>query len=260
MKFQLPGALLDASIAGKGEPSLLFLHYFGGSSRSWSEVIEELCPSLRCIAPDLRGFGASNAARGPFSLAQNADDIAALIGELKLENFWVIGHSMGGKIALELASRRPRGLEGLVLLAPSPPSPEPMSEETRASLLESHGRVTKAREILCDITAHPLPAATFQRAIKDNLRVSDEAWRAWLESGSREDISAQMSRVDVPVEVVAGAKDENLGAKVMKREVMPLLRDARLQIVADCGHLLPLEAPEAIAEMVRSAVYDSLSA
>lgn len=254
MKIQLPNAPLNVSTSGNGEPPLLFLHYFGGSSRSWSEVVALLQPDFRCIAPDFRGFGGSGAASGPFCVAQNADDIAALTEELKLQNYWIIGHSMGGKIALALAARQPRGLEGLILLAPSPPSPEPMSEQARDTLLESHGKAEKAREILESITANPLPAAILERAIEDNLRVSPQAWRAWLESGSREDVSAQMARVEVPVEVVAGEKDEDLGAEIQEREVVTRLKNARLQIVADCGHLLPLEAPAATAKIIRRVV------
>ncbi len=251
MKIKLNGVVLNVLQRGKGEPSLLFLHYFGGSSRSWSEVIGLLEADFRCIAPDLRGFGASGAASGPFTVAQNADDIAALIEEMNLENFWLIGHSMGGKIALALAARQPRGLGGLILLAPSPPTPEPMSEKARDTLLEGHGNEEKAREILCGLTAQPLPAAILQRAIEDNLCASPAAWQAWLESGSREDIAGQMTRVQVPVEVVAGEKDKDLGAEVMEREVVSRLSSVQLHIVPECGHLLPLEEPAQIAALIR---------
>ena len=113
----------------------MFLHHFGGSSRAWSEVINQLGDDYHCVAPDLRGFGDSDAPAANYSIKDYADDVAGLVEVLKLKRYVLIGHSMGGKIALYYAAQKPSGLELLVLLAPSPPVPEPMDEAERRRLL-----------------------------------------------------------------------------------------------------------------------------
>ena len=247
MKISANNTLLNVDESGAGEPAFVFLHYFGGSHRSWSEVTAHL-PGFRCIAPDLRGFGDSDASGSGYSVDESADDVAALVDEMDLENYVLVGHSMGGKIALALAARRPRGLQRLVLIAPSPPTPEPIVDEERTRLLEGYGDRRAAEKTFRAITALPVSPALRERVIKDNLRTSRVAWRAWLERGSREDISARMSDIEVPVLVLAGECDEGMTPDLLQREVVERIGGAQMRVVRGAGHLLPIEAPQEIAQ------------
>src|SRR5271168_2262110 len=105
---------------GEGSPALVFIHYWGGSRRTWSEVIALLSKRFRCIAVDLRGWGKSDRGADDYSLFAQADDVLGVIEALKLTDFVLVGHSMGGNIAQILAARRPDGLKVLVLVAPAP--------------------------------------------------------------------------------------------------------------------------------------------
>ncbi len=239
------------------EPSILFLHHFGGSSRTWGPVIRLLGNGIRCVAPDLRGFGASALDGRGYHVDDYADDIADLIREHGLGRFVLVGHSMGGKIALALAARRPVGLQSLVLLAPSPPTPEPMQDEDRAQLMQARNDVASATRIVQQITAHPLPSDCVNMLVDDMLRSTPQAWRAWLERGSREDIASAMSCINVPVLVVAGGCDTSLGAQVQERELVARLRVARLMSLPDVGHLLPLESTSVVADLLRSVMATS---
>ena len=236
--------------ATANRPALIFLHYFGGSSRTWTEVINHLSVDYRCIAPDLRGFGDSDAPTNGYAVNDYADDIAALIARMNVKNYVLVGHSMGGKIALALAARRLIGLRSLVLLAPSPPTPEPMPNDARARLLATHGDRQAAEETLRKITAHPLPACIFHRTVEDCLRSALPAWRAWLERGSREDISADATNVNVPTVVVAGGADEPLTAEFLRREVVERVVGAQLTTLPGVKHLLPLEDSLKTAELI----------
>lgn len=125
MRLKINGTPLNVFEAGvenynKTRPTLVFLHYFGGSTRAWTEVVEQLADDYHCVAPDLRGFGASDASPENFAVKDYADDVADLISTLEIGNSALVGHSMGGKIALALAARNPKGLQSLILLAPSP--------------------------------------------------------------------------------------------------------------------------------------------
>ncbi len=236
---------------GAGESALIFLHYFGGSGRTWDTVIERLAPTHHCLAPDLRGFGQSASLSGGYSVSDYADDILELIQSRRLTRFKLVGHSMGGKIALAVAARQPRGLESLVLVAPSPPTPEPTEDDERARLIRTHPSREAALETLGKITAFPLPAPLLAQAVADNLRAAPAAWNAWLESGSREDISAQMATVAVPALVLSGESDPVIPRALLERELLPRLAAAHLSILPDTGHLLPLEVPDAVADAVR---------
>lgn len=235
-----------------GRPALVFLHYFGGSGRTWEPVMDALAAAgWRCLAPDLRGFGASPAPGEDwthYTVDTMADDIHGLIERLRLERFIVVGHSMGGKVALALAARQPpglAGLAGLALISPSPPTPEPMEEAERARLLAGYGDAAAVKKTLRKITARPLSAPLFDAVVSDNLRASASAWRAWLEHGSREDISARMPQIEVPIRVAVGAKDQAITGDLVTREILTRVNvaEALLESVPDVGHLLPLEAP-----------------
>ncbi len=234
-------------------PTLVFLHYFGGSSRAWTEVIRRLAKDFHCVAPDLRGFGASDAPSSAenFAVKDYADDVADLISTLTIENYVLIGHSMGGKIALAFAARRPKGLQSLVLLAPSPPTPEPIKETEREKQLASHGNRCVATDTVCQAAGGRLPGEVFARAIDDNLRTSESAWKWWLELGSREDISSEVGKINVPVLVAAGGRDEAMTPKLLKTEIVRRVKNASLIVVPEVKHLLPLEAPEKIADLIR---------
>ena len=256
MRFKINDTILNVFEAGaenynKSRPSLVFLHYFGGSSKAWTEVIEKLAGDFHCVAPDLRGFGESNASPGNYAVNDYADDVADLISTLTLENYILIGHSMGGKIALAFAARNPEGLQSLILLAPSPPTPEPIPETERETLLNAHGNRCAATETICRAAGGKLPSAVFERAINDNLRSSPAAWKAWLNSGSREDISSAIGRINVPVLVAAGEKDEAMTPPLLRREVVRRIEKAKLVIIPKVKHLLPLEVPARVANLIR---------
>ncbi len=178
-------------------PTLVFLHHFGGSSRTWFEVINGLRDEFHSVVPDLRGFGLSGAPAAGYTVSDSADDVAALIDQLGVDRYTLIGHSMGGKIALALAARRPAGLESLVLVAPSPPSPEPIPNAKRARLLKGHGDHAAAEQTVHGITTRRLAGAVFRQTVADVERSSAPAWHAWLEHGSREDLTGEMPRVAV---------------------------------------------------------------
>ena len=217
----------------------VLLHYFGGSARSWDPVAAAL--DGNCVAPDLRGFGDAPPG-GAMRVADYADDAAPLLRDGSI----LVGHSMGGKIAMALAARRPPGLRGLVLVAPSPPGPEPMGDEARAKLRTAWGDPAAARQVAQGISRHQ-DGPAFDRIVADHLRASLAGWLAWLDNGSREDLRAIARQVDVPMLVVAGADDAALGPAVQERETMPFLPGAALHMVEGSSHLVPLDAPERLA-------------
>ena len=157
---------------------------------------------------------------------------------------------MGGKVALALAARRPPALAELLLLAPSPPTPEPIADEARAALIAGWGDHSAMARTLAQITAFPLAGPVRERTIDDMIRAGKAAWNAWLTFGSREDISPAMSRINVPVTTVSGTDDTVLPTLLLDREVAGRLSRVRTIVVQGAGHLLPLEAPDEVASAI----------
>ena len=243
------------NLAETGDPengaALIFLHYFGGSARTWGPVMELLAGQFRCLAPDGRGWGDSDAPPTGYAVADMAGDVASLIAALGLTQYTLVGHSMGGKAAQALAAARPAGLERLLLVAPSPLSPEPMTEDARAKMRAGWGKEDAARETLKTIAKLPLGPEYEALTLADNLRASRVAWKSWADEGSREDLSELAAKIAVPTSVLAGEADPVLPPDVLRREVAEKIAGATLTVVPGAGHLLPLEDAGAVAGWVR---------
>src|SRR3984957_1923157 len=148
MNITSNGICLHVSDRGQGSLAVVLLHGWGCSTRTWDHVIAALPPGYRTVAIDQRGWGSSEHPTSGYSLAELADDAEGLIKALGLKRYILVGHSMGGKTVQFLASRRPKGLAGLVLVAPAPPSPFNVPEELRVMMADPKVRefVTMAVE------------------------------------------------------------------------------------------------------------------
>lgn len=256
MRYTNNGLQLSYSDTKYGKKTLIFLHYFGGSSRTWQPVIDLLASEVRCVALDLRGWGDSDTPPAPNDcrVGAMADDVSALITELAVSEYTLLGHSMGGKVAQLLAAQAPAGLAQLLLVAPSPLSPEPMTEEDRASMRAAWGNSDTSRKTLETIARLPLSPETINSIIADNLRASQTAWEAWADIGSREDLSALAPKITLPTAVLSGTSDAVLSPDVLTHEVVNRIPGAALTTIPDAGHLLPLEAPDAVADWIRQKI------
>lgn len=251
-----------------GAPITLYmLHALGASARSFERLAGALAGRVRVEGIDLPGFGSAASASDSSLDATVAHVIDHLARHAK--GRWMLGgHSMGGKIAALVASRVLRGeaslagLSAMVLMAPSPPRPEPMDEDRRERMLSwvANGPISTpdAETFLDQNTAEPLDPAALRGALDDLRRTSPEAWAAWLETGSRVDASAQVGTLDLPVVVLAGADDADLGAAAQPGLLASVYPRARFLTLDDTGHLIPLErateASEAIARFVADEV------
>jgi pimeloyl-ACP methyl ester carboxylesterase len=245
-------------------PALVFMHFLGGSAETWKPVEERLERDHRCVRLDLPGFGAAATLDGR-PVAEMADWIEAEIAG-RVSGAWVlVGHSMSAKVALLIArraadgERRLAGLSGLVLAAGSPPSPEPMPGGKREEMRGwFEGDAAQSRReadgfILANVSDR-LPDTLHERAVADVLRMSRQAWRHWLEHGSREDLTGSIGTIDTPALLLAGADDAALGPDAQQALTLPHLTAARLEIVEGAAHLLPMEQPDRVASLIGAFV------
>ena len=172
MNIASNGIRLHVADQGKGALAIVFLHGWGASTRTWEHVIAALPPGYRTVAIDQRGWGSSDHPASGYSLAELADDTEGAIEALGLERYILVGHSMGGKTVQFLASRRPKGLAGLVLLASAPPSPFTVPEQLRVMMSGPNVRefVTMAVEKM--LTSKPISHEDVELLVADAIRGS----------------------------------------------------------------------------------------
>lgn len=250
-------------------PTLYLLHALGASGGSFQRLGDALADRVDVEGIDLPGFGSETAASDT-SLEATVAHVVGILNE-KARGRWILGgHSMGGKIAALVASRvlsgaAPlTGLAGMVLLAPSPPRPEPMDEERRALMLSwvDDGAISEqdAETFIDQNTARPLDPGAQSLALADLRRTSPSAWRAWLDTGSRVDARDEVGTLDLPVLVLAGDDDADLGAAAQPGLLADVYPRARFHTLADTGHMIPLERPAEAAEAIAAFVADEVLA
>jgi 3-oxoadipate enol-lactonase len=241
---------LNIQESGQGNPTLVFLHYWGGSIRTWQRVIQPLSRKFRCIAYDHRGWGESAGSANGYDLAQLADDAEAVIHQLDLHDYVLVGHSMGGKVAQLLASRKPQGLKSLILVAPAPPTPQQIPEEAHQIQIHAYDNRQNVEEAIAFLTSSGLSPNLHEQVIEDSLRGSPEAKHFWPNVGAYEDISDRLKYISVPALVIAGEHDRQDPVEQHQREVVARIAGSQLEIIQNAGHLLPLESPEAVAQKI----------
>lgn len=255
MIVQANGIQLHVEQQGAGAPAIVFLHYWGGSTRTWRHVTEALADDFRTVAIDQRGWGKSDAPASGYALANMADDAQAVIDTLDLERYILVGHSMGGKVVQLVASRNPRGLIGVVLVAPAPPSPLALPLIVRQGMAQAYRSrdsiVTTVEQVLAP---GGLNAEDLETVIADSLGGASAAKEAWPLVTSQEDIAEAVAEIDVPVIVISGEDDRVDPPEVLRRELLSRIPHAQLCVLPNVGHLSPLEAPGRIAELIRSFV------
>lgn len=251
MKIQTNSVSLNVRVQGKGELSLVFLHYWGGSSRTWHRVTGALADRFQTVAIDQRGWGESEAGSGDYSVATLADDAEAVVAALGLQRYVLVGHSMGGKVAQLLASRRPAGLAGLVLVAPGSPGPSVFPLEQRTMMTRAYDtRESVAATVQQVLAGKALSAEDFDQVIEDSLRGAVDAKRAWPMETMMEDIRSDTGRINVPVLVVGGEADQVDPVSLLASHVLPHVPGASMAVLPDTGHLSPLESPDELASLI----------
>lgn len=237
---------------GQGSPTLVFLHYFGGAADSWRWVMSKLSLDYCCVALNLPGFGGMPPLPHP-SIEHMTKAIAQELTKLDLGAVVLIGHSMSGKLALQVAIDHPDKVNQLILVAPSPPTQEPMSEKERKQMLSRPG--LKDAKINSDSAMVKSPPMDRRMLSIETQMASDPVtWRWWVEEGTNHSIADGIAQIKVPITVIASQDDPIITYATMQQEVMSVLRQAQLITLEGVGHLIPLEAPEVLVRHIRQVV------
>jgi pimeloyl-ACP methyl ester carboxylesterase len=246
-------------------PPLVALHAGVADSRSWSAAFD-LCEGMpTLVAYDRRGYGASPL---PDAGYDSLDDLAGVLDQTTSGPVWLLGNSLGGRLALDLAVTQPQRVAGLILLSPGVSgAPEMQFDETTALLFDGAERAFEAGD-LAEVAAieaqiwldGPAAAegrvggATRSLALEMNtVALASDTERGRLERDPGIPAWDRLQRLTMPVTVVCGLLD--VGAVIDEgRAIADRIPGARFTELEDVAHLPALEAPERVAGLVRRAV------
>lgn len=253
--YTLRGTRFRVHRAGRG-PAALFLHGFPLDHRMWHDALDLLQDGFDCIAPDLRGFGCSGAAFGPsLTMETHADDARALLDELGIERAHVVALSMGGYAALAFAERSPERVASLALVdtrADDDGDEGRARRDVAAERVIEVGRAPFAREMLAKLVA---PSAS--RDVRARLLSMMEATpyetlvAALMGMQERPDRTAVLRSLAAPLLVVCGEHDA-LTPPALSRAMAEAKPGAELALIADAGHMSPMERPAEFAALWRA--------
>lgn len=275
---------------GAGPNVFVFVHGNFASWRWWKPVFDRLPPGYRAYAPDLRGCGdtAGETAGGTtagdaYGIPQLADDLLAFVDAIGERSFHLVGHSLGGAVALQFALAHPDRVQSLTLVAPAPAaglgamrqgsSPSALLLRTidpehvaSMALLRSSYRVHHAlgtnRLMLRPGLARMMPGATLDRAdarslLGDAARMSPDAVVGFFQGLHRWNVVDELSALRVPTLVLAGGKDRLIPVAALE-ETAELLPRGRLVVWPGVGHSPQVERPDAFVDLLRIAARRSL--
>jgi 3-oxoadipate enol-lactonase len=251
---------LDCERSGSGPP-LLMIMGMSGTALSWGEqFLSQLTRDFEVIVYDHRGVGASTRLEGPITIREMAADAAGLLAALEIDSAHVLGISMGGMIAQELALAHPERIRTLALGCTYCGGPR--SVHLDAEVLQRLERARKSgdRELALrtywELNVSPAFAAEEQqwaayvaRAMRRSVALEVIALQGRAIAGH--DTSARLREIALPTLVMHGTLDQLIPV-ANGRLIAELIPGARLEIFDGVGHLFFLERPERSAELLRT--------
>ncbi len=254
---------VDIGEEGKDRP-ILFVHGLGGQWQNWLENIPRFAQSRRVVALDLPGFGLSEMPSEKISIEGYGQILAEFANQLDLNPAVVVGNSMGGFVAAELAVRRPDSVERLLLLSSAGVSQMDVARRPILAVAKATGlllteKIGQQRWLTCRpvfrhvvlsiVARHPSKIAAdmaYEGLIKGTAKPGFEtALRACLEYDFRE----RLPQIGCPVIVVWGEKDAIIPVRDADRFV-ELIDGARKVVMEDTGHVPMVERPRTFNDLL----------
>jgi len=237
---------------------MLLLHGSFASSRWWQPFFEILPHEIYAIAPDLRGCGGSDRSDSGYEIHEQADDVAACVDALGLDDFDLVGHSSGGAIAVEYALNTPNRLRSLILVD-SAPIEGVFTPLEGYQLLE---QMRTDRSLLGQALASLMPAAPppsmdedefrrfFETLVDDALDMAPAAFTAVARALDHWNRFEEAGRLSLPTLLLWGAEDTLVERDSTIRTLIAIPGAANLEVLRGVGHSPMIEAPVTLAERI----------
>lgn len=251
---------LNYFVAGEGAPVTL-LHGFTQSGRSWQEVIATMPQGWRWVVPDLRGHGETRLQRGAAcTMDACTSDLEMLWNHLGIQRTHLVGYSMGGRLALHVAARKPERLLSLLTIGAHAGLEEEaregrrLGDEALAQRIEQDGlepfvKYWSGLPLFAGLERRGPSFVAQLRAERMNNTLGGLACSLrGMGAGVMEPLWLDLARVTVPCTFVAGQLDHGYVASA--RRLAATVPNGRVEVVLRAGHAVHQERPEAFAHVL----------
>ena len=238
------------SVAGKGE-LVLFLHGIRGNRRNWAGQVEFFSRGFQAAAWDARGYGDSDDYEDALQFEYFTGDVLRVIEHFRAQKIHLVGLSMGGRIARNVALRAPERLHSLVMISTNPGFNALSSERVKQFINERRTRTPQSlRRLLGSKPNH----AAYQELLDSVSRIHEASYQKTLEASVAQDRDAPLEQIRVPTLIIAGEED-TVYPPELARDMARRIPGAELMMFEHTGHLANLEEPEKFNQ----AVFDFVS-
>lgn len=237
-------------------PVLVFGNSLGTDFRIWNRVAAAFQENWRVILHDKRGHGLSDTPAGPYSLADHANDLLALLDGLGVRRFTMVGLSVGGMIAQHLAAQVPERMERLVLCDTADRIGTAETWNARIAAVREHGLGSIADAVL---ERWFTPTFRMGRAVELAgwrhmlARMPAEGYAATCAAIRDADLTGAAGAISCPTLLVAGDQDLSTPPDLV-RATAERIPGSRFEIIAGCGHIPCVEQPEMLIALIASHV------
>ena len=256
MRVTVDDAVIDVATDGKGD-AIVLLHGFPLTREIWDEPAAQLAARHLVVRPDLRGMGDSSAPDGPYLMETLAGDVAAVLDTLGIARAAIVGHSLGGYVAMAFCRMYSERVTKLALLCSrlAADSPETARDrETLADRAESESRVDAIVDayipkLFAESTLKERPQIVERAreiARKNGVHGAAAMLRGMAQRVESYDIAEDL---EMPVLIVSGAADRLVSAAEAE-EMRRAFPHAALELLSGAGHLPMLEEPEALTRVL----------
>lgn len=269
-KTQIPIRGLSIQVEQEGEkhlPTIVFLHGFTGSTSTWKDVRSYFKGEFRTIAIDLTGHGKTSIPEDPtrYTMEEQIKDLHCIFSQLSLESFYLVGYSMGGRIALAYTIEYSEQVRGLVLESSSPGLEEYQDRITRKQADEDLAKrimkdgitdfVNKWENIPLFNSQKQLPHEQRQLIRNERLQQSEIGLANSLigiGTGSQQSYWNDLSTIENDVLLITGELDEKF--VTIAREMIKFAPSWERMVVPGAGHAIHVEKPRLFATMIKDYI------
>jgi 3-oxoadipate enol-lactonase len=237
----------------EGKPYLILIHGLGSSVRDWEFQIPVFSEDYRVLAIDMRGHGRSDKPKEKYSVRQFGSDVIAVMDALKIEKAHIVGISMGGMIAFQMAVDCPERIEKLVIVNSGPA----LVPKTLAEKIAIYSRFVIVRLMGMRKMGEVLAPKLFVDAEQENLRQTFA--QRWAENDPNAylntlralvgwDVEAHIHKIQQPSLILCS--DQDYSPLALKEAYLAKMPSATLQVIPNAHHAVSSERPEAFNEAV----------
>jgi len=244
--FVGPAPRLAVSYTGSG-PLLLFLHGIRGNRENWHGQIEAFADRFTAAAWDARGYGDSEDYDGPLNFRDHfVGDVLRVAEHFGARRFHLVGLSMGGRIARNVALYYPDRLRSLTVVNANPGFNALSAEEVRRFVTE---RKIRTPESIRRLLGSKPRAGAYEHLVASVERIRDDQYRKTLEASVAQDRDAPIEDIRVPTRIIAGEED-SVYPPELARAMARRIPGSDLVIMKRTGHLANIERPERFNEIL----------